>query len=71
MRHHSKFQLFVAKSANPGSGTSWLLDAAGRKVTELRLGENDVSGIAPGVYFVREGPSGQPSDVRSRKVIIQ
>ena len=34
-----------------------LLDIAGRRVKELRPGENDVRGIAPGVYFVRgEGP---------------
>jgi len=30
-----------------------LLDAAGRKVTELRPGANDVSRFAPGIYFVR------------------
>jgi len=38
-----------------------LLDAAGRSVMELRAGENDVSGLAPGVYFVvgagRSGPA--------------
>jgi len=31
-----------------------LLDAAGRKVAELHAGANDVSRLAPGVYFVRE-----------------
>jgi hypothetical protein len=30
-----------------------LLDAAGRKVAELRDGANDVRSLAPGVYFVR------------------
>lgn len=30
-----------------------LLDAAGRRVMMLRLGSNDVSNLAPGVYFVR------------------
>ena len=34
-------------------GQSVLLDAAGRKVLGLKAGENDVSGLAPGVYFVR------------------
>jgi hypothetical protein len=34
--------------------TSWLLDAAGRKVLGLHSGVNDVSRLAPGVYFVRE-----------------
>jgi hypothetical protein len=33
---------------------SVLLDAAGRKVMELRPGENDVRHLAPGVYFVRK-----------------
>ncbi|MBM3332323.1 T9SS type A sorting domain-containing protein [candidate division WOR-3 bacterium] len=30
-----------------------LLDASGRKVLDLHLGANDVSRLAPGVYFVR------------------
>ncbi len=31
-----------------------LLDACGRRVFELRPGANDVSGLAPGVYFIHE-----------------
>jgi hypothetical protein len=31
-----------------------LLDISGRKVLELKPGANDVRGLAPGVYFVRE-----------------
>ena len=31
-----------------------LLDIAGRRVMELKPGENDVRGVAPGVYFVSE-----------------
>ncbi len=34
-----------------------LLDICGRKVMALRPGANDVSRLAPGVYFVRSGPS--------------
>lgn len=34
-----------------------LLDATGRKVLDLQPGANDVSGLAPGVYFVRSRPS--------------
>ena len=42
-----------------------LLDAAGRQVMSLQTGANDVSRIAPGVYFVRE------AQVRAaRKVVI-
>ncbi len=34
-----------------------LLDASGRKVMDLQPGANDVRALAPGVYFVRYGPS--------------
>ena len=34
--------------------SSVLLDVSGRKVMDLRPGANDVSGLAPGVYFIRE-----------------
>lgn len=50
----------------PGSGISrsgLLLDAAGRRVVALQPGTNDVSQLAPGVYFVRAGRA-------SGKVII-
>jgi hypothetical protein len=33
-----------------------LLDISGRKVLDLRPGENDVSRLAPGVYFVVQKP---------------
>jgi hypothetical protein len=46
-----------------------LLDAAGRKVMELRPGANDVSGLAPGVYFVRE-VAGSSEQVVVKKVLI-
>jgi YVTN family beta-propeller protein len=49
-----------------------LLDITGRKVLELKTGANDVSRLAPGVYFIREQPtvSGKPSAVFVRKVVI-
>jgi hypothetical protein len=43
-----------------------LLDAAGRNVLALHAGANDVSRVAPGVYFVRAG-AGQPT----ARVVIQ
>jgi DNA-binding beta-propeller fold protein YncE len=46
-----------------------LLDAAGRVTMLLRPGANDVSHLAPGVYFVRMGDAPGPSDIR--KVIVQ
>jgi photosystem II stability/assembly factor-like uncharacterized protein len=41
-----------------------LLDAAGRRVLNLRPGANDVQSLAPGVYFVRS----EPSDVH--KIVV-
>jgi hypothetical protein len=49
-----------------------LLDAVGRKALDLKPGANDVSRLAPGVYFVRSEPSAasrQPSAVT--KVVIE
>ncbi len=45
-----------------------LLDAAGRNVLALHAGANDVSRVAPGVYFVREA---QAQAQATRKVVIQ
>jgi DNA-binding beta-propeller fold protein YncE len=49
-----------------------LLDIAGRRVMELKPGENDVRGVAPGVYFV-SGPETEDGRPRTavRKVVIQ
>jgi len=46
-----------------------LLDAAGRKVLDLKHGANDVRGLAPGVYFVRTAGY-ELSAVSCRKVIV-
>jgi len=54
--------LFLPQGTNP----SRLLDISGRKVADLRPGTNDLSGLTPGVYFVRSGPS----DGTVRKVIL-
>jgi hypothetical protein len=43
-----------------------LVDAAGRQVMALKPGANDVSHLAPGVYFVRS----RPSAVSVRKVVL-
>ncbi len=49
-----------------------LRDVTGRKVMELRPGENDIRHLAPGVYFIRrpETEDGRPSPA-VRKVVIQ
>jgi len=61
--------LFLASS--PSSSPSWLLDISGRRVAELRAGDNDIRHLAPGIYFVRSEPSAvrcQPPAVQ--KVIV-
>jgi hypothetical protein len=37
-------------------GRAALIDATGRKAADLAPGANDVSHLAPGVYFVRAQP---------------
>ncbi|UCG42325.1 MAG: T9SS type A sorting domain-containing protein [candidate division WOR-3 bacterium] len=56
----------------PGKQTADLLDIAGRRVTDLQPGLNDIRRVAPGVYFVRgpETEDGRPK-VETRKVVIQ
>lgn len=46
-----------------------LRDITGRKVMDLRPGENDVRHLAPGVYFVR-AVGHEPSAVGCRRVIV-
>jgi hypothetical protein len=50
-----------ASSLEPRASS--LLDAAGRKVLDLHPGPNDVTRLAPGVYFLRSAVGGQPSSV--------
>jgi hypothetical protein len=40
--------------------SEFLLDATGRHVLDLRSGPNDVSGLAPGVYFLRLSVGARP-----------
>jgi hypothetical protein len=48
-----------------------LLDAAGRRVLDLRVGTNDVSSLAPGVYFIRtEGSRGQGVEGSSARIVV-
>jgi hypothetical protein len=46
-------------SDNRPQAASWLLDISGRRVLDLQPGANDVRGLAPGVYFVREQAQAQ------------
>jgi len=58
------------QGARPGSSSCCLLDISGRKVLDLHSGANDVRGLSPGVYFVREATSGQRSAANVRKVVV-
>ncbi|HTW91083.1 MAG TPA: hypothetical protein VMH22_05185 [bacterium] len=50
-----------------GGRCGQLLNAAGRSVMELHAGANDVRGLAPGVYFVREA---QAQAQAVRKIVL-
>jgi hypothetical protein len=47
-----------------------LMDVSGRSVAILAPGQNDISHLAPGVYFVREEGRGARGVGRSRKVVV-
>ncbi len=51
--------------------SSVLLNISGRKVMDLHAGPNDVSGLAPGVYFAREEREESREESGVRKVVIQ
>jgi len=59
--------LRLSPSADLKPQAASLLDAAGRKVTELEAGANDVSPLAPGVYFVRKA---EAQEQAVRKVVV-
>jgi hypothetical protein len=66
--------LFLPKMGTVPSGTvpvfgPSLMDAAGRKVLDLRPGANDVSDLAPGVYFMRQAQA-QAKAQALHKVVI-
>jgi hypothetical protein len=65
---HAMLWLASATSRKP-QAASWLLDVSGRKVLDLHPGTNDVSGLAPGVYFVR-AVSREPLAVGCQKVVV-
>jgi hypothetical protein len=50
-----------------GQALAELHDISGRRVMDLRPGANDVRGLAPGVYFVREA---QAQAQAVRKVVV-
>jgi hypothetical protein len=62
-------ELPQAPSHKP-QAASWLLDISGRKVADLHPGPNDVSRLAPGVYFIRDQGSGLRDREEVSRVVI-
>jgi hypothetical protein len=56
-------------TARASSSASCLLDVSGRKVLDLHPGANDVRGLSPGVYFVREAQA-QTQTQAVHKVVV-
>ncbi|UCG43237.1 MAG: hypothetical protein JSU73_01070 [candidate division WOR-3 bacterium] len=54
----------------PGRQEAMLLDAAGSRVIGLHPGENPVSRLAPGVYFVLSAAGGGRPAVEVRRVVV-
>lgn len=61
--------LFLPAASNSGVPI-WLLDAAGRRVAELRPGANDLHRIPPGVYFIGQTSSENSRVFGARKIVI-
>jgi hypothetical protein len=62
--------LHIPQTPVPGPNVRFaLLDITGRRVAELHPGENDVSRVASGVYFVRRTAAREPGSIA--KVVIQ
>ncbi len=49
---------------------AFLLDISGRKVMELRAGDNDVRGLVPGIYFLSDGPARTGGRHAVQKVVV-
>ncbi|UCG42232.1 MAG: hypothetical protein JSU73_10175 [candidate division WOR-3 bacterium] len=60
--------LRIQPTADGSQPTAALVDVSGRRVLDLRPGENDVRHLSPGVYFLRSALGGKRPAVR--KVII-
>lgn len=60
--------LLAGATSHRPQAPSWLSDAVGRKVLDLKPGANDVRALAPGVYFVREAQA-QAQAQAVRKIV--
>ena len=63
--------LLLPASSGARARSAVLFDASGSTVLTLHPGRNDVSGLSPGVYFVREGPQAASLKLQAvRKVVV-
>jgi hypothetical protein len=62
--------LFMPEVAGRKPQATSLLDISGRKVLDLNAGENDVTKLAPGVYFVRRASSVERDASSVTKVVV-
>jgi hypothetical protein len=62
--------LFLAERPSSSASTSSLFDTSGREVLDLSPGANDVSKLAPGVYFVRQASCVEREASRVTKVMV-
>jgi hypothetical protein len=65
--------LFMPEASSRKPQATRLLDAAGSKVLDLHPGANDVSHLAPGVYFVRSEPipAGRLASVVTKVIVAR
>jgi YVTN family beta-propeller protein len=62
--------LWLSPAASHKPQAARLLDASGRKVLDLQPDANDVSRLAPGVYFVFEGAAGGSREAAAHRVVV-
>jgi len=62
--------LFLAEAASNKPQATSLLNAAGRKVAELHAGANDVSALAPGVYFVGDWGGASSKQTGMKRIVV-
>jgi hypothetical protein len=58
-------------TANSSRQSAVLLDLTGRKVLDLQPGQNDISRLSPGVYFLKSEVPNRSAELAVRKVVIQ
>jgi hypothetical protein len=62
--------LFLPAATSTKLQAASLLDISGRKVLNLKTGANDVSGLAPGVFFIRQASSVRREASSIVKVVV-